>query len=310
MRLIDYGFESHDVAAAAAAGVKAAKEAEKNGGSPAQKLSLPRRLGKGLIKNYKQYVSPYLMTACKHTPSCSQYGREAIEKHGLIQGSKMAFMRILSCNDRAEGRYDPVPDVPGPGEPLICKGDHGPAPASMLESNLPQAVLTPPRPVEKSRMRRAVERCLISAGELTGKALGGALCALAALPLGAAMGTIIGARAGTDRIDDMNRSLSKTYSIDSVRQFLKIEHALGDPAYKTFRFVRDLTSSETAAKIVGGAVGVTTGFLLGAAGGAVTGLRWGKRFAGLFGENFVKDMLGELPKNPAAETVLRNFYGK
>ena len=35
-----------------------------------------------LIKFYKQVISPWLMPACRYTPTCSEYGIEAIKKHG------------------------------------------------------------------------------------------------------------------------------------------------------------------------------------------------------------------------------------
>ena len=47
---------------------------------------------------------------CKFTPSCSEYGYEAIDKYGVIKGGNLAVKRILRCTPRAlPGQYDPVP---------------------------------------------------------------------------------------------------------------------------------------------------------------------------------------------------------
>lgn len=45
---------------------------------------------------------------CRFYPSCSEYGVQAIEKHGLIRGGLKACWRILRCNPWNKGGYDPV----------------------------------------------------------------------------------------------------------------------------------------------------------------------------------------------------------
>lgn len=45
---------------------------------------------------------------CRFTPSCSQYGLEAINRYGVIKGSLKASWRILRCNPWNKGGYDPV----------------------------------------------------------------------------------------------------------------------------------------------------------------------------------------------------------
>lgn len=62
-----------------------------------------------LIKIYQKYLSPLKTTKCPYTPTCSQYGLEAIEKYGAIKGSFLALWRILRCNPFSKGGYDPVP---------------------------------------------------------------------------------------------------------------------------------------------------------------------------------------------------------
>ena len=46
--------------------------------------------------------------ACKYTPTCSQYGIEAIMQYGSIKGTFMTIKRILKCNPWSAGGYDPV----------------------------------------------------------------------------------------------------------------------------------------------------------------------------------------------------------
>lgn len=63
-----------------------------------------------LIRTYQVTLSPrFSGGACRFTPTCSQYAVEAIETHGLIKGSALAFWRVLRCNPFCKGGYDPVP---------------------------------------------------------------------------------------------------------------------------------------------------------------------------------------------------------
>lgn len=63
------------------------------------------------IRLYQKYISPMKHTKCPYFPSCSQYGLEAVERHGALKGSAMAAWRVLRCNPFSHGGYDPVPDV-------------------------------------------------------------------------------------------------------------------------------------------------------------------------------------------------------
>ncbi|MEE1076336.1 MAG: membrane protein insertion efficiency factor YidD [Acutalibacteraceae bacterium] len=63
-----------------------------------------------LIKFYRKNISPNTPPSCKFTPTCSQYGLEAIERFGAIKGGFMTLWRILRCNPFSSGGYDPVPE--------------------------------------------------------------------------------------------------------------------------------------------------------------------------------------------------------
>ena len=62
-----------------------------------------------LIKLYQKYLPPLKSTRCPYYPCCSQYGLEAIQKHGAIKGGFLAAYRVCRCNPFSKGGYDPVP---------------------------------------------------------------------------------------------------------------------------------------------------------------------------------------------------------
>ncbi len=76
-------------------------------------ISLPTRLLTylmlALIAFYRTCISPLLPPACRYTPTCSQYAKEAIQKYGPFKGGWLALKRILRCNPWGGSGYDPVP---------------------------------------------------------------------------------------------------------------------------------------------------------------------------------------------------------
>ncbi|CAG4884478.1 Putative membrane protein insertion efficiency factor [Georgfuchsia toluolica] len=62
-----------------------------------------------LIRAYRLLVSPLLGRHCRFHPSCSEYALEALRRHGLWQGSRLALRRIGSCHPWHAGGFDPVP---------------------------------------------------------------------------------------------------------------------------------------------------------------------------------------------------------
>jgi len=62
-----------------------------------------------LIKIY-QTIPGDFHYSCRHIPTCSNYGIEAIEKHGSLKGTILTFKRILRCNPLGTKGYDPVPE--------------------------------------------------------------------------------------------------------------------------------------------------------------------------------------------------------
>ena len=58
---------------------------------------------------YRQFITPFTPPSCRFTPTCSEYAREAIMKHGPFKGLWLAVWRILRCNPWGGSGYDPVP---------------------------------------------------------------------------------------------------------------------------------------------------------------------------------------------------------
>jgi len=61
----------------------------------------------GLIRVY-QLLPFHSHSRCKFTPTCSNYGIEAIKTYGSIKGSILTTKRILRCNPLSKGGYDPL----------------------------------------------------------------------------------------------------------------------------------------------------------------------------------------------------------
>ena len=68
-----------------------------------------KRVLLALVRFYRRAISPFRPPCCRYTPTCSQYGLEAIQKYGAFKGSLLALWRILRCNPFSHGGYDPVP---------------------------------------------------------------------------------------------------------------------------------------------------------------------------------------------------------
>ena len=58
---------------------------------------------------YQKFISPYTPPSCRFTPTCSEYAKEAIKKHGPIKELALAIWRILRSNTWGGSGYDPVP---------------------------------------------------------------------------------------------------------------------------------------------------------------------------------------------------------
>ncbi len=67
------------------------------------------RAAAATLSAYKRYVSPLLPPACRFHPTCSEYAREAILRHGLPRGTWLTIRRLARCHPFHPGGFDPVP---------------------------------------------------------------------------------------------------------------------------------------------------------------------------------------------------------
>ncbi len=61
------------------------------------------------IRLYRIALSPVLGANCRFEPSCSRFAEDALGRHGLWRGSRLAIGRVLRCHPWNPGGYDPVP---------------------------------------------------------------------------------------------------------------------------------------------------------------------------------------------------------
>jgi putative membrane protein insertion efficiency factor len=62
-----------------------------------------------LIRLYQLTISPMLGQRCRFHPTCSEYAREAIERHGVLRGSELAIRRLARCHPWGSSGIDEVP---------------------------------------------------------------------------------------------------------------------------------------------------------------------------------------------------------
>ncbi len=77
--------------------------------SPKQQVSA--RAYVGLVDIYQAHVSPRMRSyvRCRYQPTCSEYSRQAVARHGLASGLVMSVRRTLSCQPSVPlGTPDPV----------------------------------------------------------------------------------------------------------------------------------------------------------------------------------------------------------
>ena len=57
---------------------------------------------------YQYLISPLIPITCRFNPTCSQYSKEAIIKHGIFKGLILSIKRIIKCHPWGGSGYDPV----------------------------------------------------------------------------------------------------------------------------------------------------------------------------------------------------------
>lgn len=69
----------------------------------------PRNAGRALIAAYRYTLSPLIGFECRHLPTCSKYGDEAIGRFGLWAGGWMTLGRLCRCHPYGTSGLDFVP---------------------------------------------------------------------------------------------------------------------------------------------------------------------------------------------------------
>jgi putative membrane protein insertion efficiency factor len=62
-----------------------------------------------VLDGYRLLVSPVLPPACRFAPTCSDYARQAVVRHGVGRGLWLALIRLVRCHPFHPGGYDPPP---------------------------------------------------------------------------------------------------------------------------------------------------------------------------------------------------------
>jgi uncharacterized protein len=65
--------------------------------APRRRLSPASRFALRFIATYQRDVSHRIGARCPHTPSCSEYGRQAYEEHGFLRATRLTWRRLRSC---------------------------------------------------------------------------------------------------------------------------------------------------------------------------------------------------------------------
>ncbi len=75
----------------------------------ASSMSPSARILVWLFRGYQRFISPLLGPHCRFTPTCSQYGVEAVSRFGFLKGGWLTLKRVLRCHPLNVGGHDPVP---------------------------------------------------------------------------------------------------------------------------------------------------------------------------------------------------------
>mgnify|MGYP006109235799 FL=1 len=62
-----------------------------------------------LIKFYQICLSPFFVSRCRYTPTCSMYTIECLEKYGVTKGCWLGIKRLSKCRPGSAGGFDPRP---------------------------------------------------------------------------------------------------------------------------------------------------------------------------------------------------------
>lgn len=64
-----------------------------------------------LVRAYQLMISPFTRPRCRFQPTCSEYAKQALEEHGVVQGLWLSAKRIGRCHPFSDGGVDLVPKL-------------------------------------------------------------------------------------------------------------------------------------------------------------------------------------------------------
>jgi len=73
---------------------------------------MPRRIGRAFITLYRNTIAVLIGPRCRHLPTCSDYGDEALSRFGLWAGGWMTLARLMRCQPWGTSGLDFVPRTP------------------------------------------------------------------------------------------------------------------------------------------------------------------------------------------------------
>ena len=76
------------------------------------------------IRFYQVCITPYTPPSCRFTPTCSEYARQALQKHGFFKG-----MALAVCASSAATRGEAQATTPYPNKPLPTNSPSQPSPS-------------------------------------------------------------------------------------------------------------------------------------------------------------------------------------
>lgn len=68
--------------------------------------SLALKTARAAYRTFRPALGP---GTCRFTPSCSDYAFQALDKHGILKGGRLAAARLARCRPFSPGGFDPVP---------------------------------------------------------------------------------------------------------------------------------------------------------------------------------------------------------
>ena len=72
------------------------------------------------LRAYKLLISPWLGSACRFEPSCSQYAIEAYQNFPPATATWLTTKRLCKCHPLGSYGYDPLPAKAIKRESLLC----------------------------------------------------------------------------------------------------------------------------------------------------------------------------------------------